>query len=46
MFCFKLRRKTDILLGMLHGEMEQRERLKTVDAFGKGCFRFLIATDM
>ena len=26
--------------------MEQRERLKTVDAFRRGCFRFLIATDV
>ena len=31
---------------MLHGDMEQRERLKTVDAFRRGGFRFLIATDV
>lgn len=36
----KLRRRR-IFCGMLHGEMEQRERLKTVDAFRRGCFRFL-----
>ncbi|WP_346907539.1 DEAD/DEAH box helicase [Faecalicatena orotica] len=41
----KLRRRR-IFCGMLHGEMEQRERLKTVDAFKRGCFRFLIATDV
>ena len=41
----KLRRRR-IFCGMLHGVMEQRERLKTVDAFRRGCFRFLIATDV
>lgn len=41
----KLRRQC-IFCGMLHGDMEQRERLKTVDAFRKGGFRFLIATDV
>lgn len=41
----KMRRKR-IFCGMLHGEMEQKERLKTVDAFRRGCFRFLIATDV
>lgn len=41
----KLRRRR-IFCGMLHGEMEQRERLKTVDAFRRGGFRFLIATDV
>lgn len=35
-----------VFCGMLHGEMEQKERLKTVDAFRRGCFRFLIATDV
>ncbi|WP_418579496.1 DEAD/DEAH box helicase [Hungatella sp.] len=35
-----------IFCGMIHGEMEQRERLKTVDAFRRGGFRFLIATDV
>ncbi|MBS7009578.1 DEAD/DEAH box helicase [Anaerostipes sp.] len=41
----KLRRKR-IFCGMLHGDMDQRERLKTVDAFRRGAFRFLIATDV
>ncbi|MCR1840865.1 DEAD/DEAH box helicase [Murimonas intestini] len=41
----KMRRKR-IFCGMLHGEMEQRDRLKTVDAFRRGCFRFLISTDV
>ena len=41
----KLRRK-QIFCGMLHGDMEQRERLNTVDAFRRGGFRFLIATDV
>lgn len=41
----KLRRKR-IFCGMLHGDMDQRERLKTVDAFRRGGFRFLIATDV
>lgn len=41
----KLRRRR-IFCGMLHGEMEQRERLRTVDAFRGGGFRFLIATDV
>lgn len=41
----KLRRK-QIFCRMLHGDMEQRERLKTVDAFRRGGFRFLIATDV
>lgn len=35
-----------IFCGMIHGEMEQRERLKTVDAFRRGGFRYLIATDV
>lgn len=41
----KLRRQR-IFCGMLHGDMEQRERLKTVNAFRRGGFRFLIATDV
>lgn len=41
----KLRRKR-IFCGMLHGDMEQKERLKTVNAFRRGGFRFLIATDV
>lgn len=35
-----------ILCGMLHGEMEQRERLKTIDQFRTGQLHYLIATDV
>ena len=34
-----------IFCGMIHGEMEQRERLKTVDAFRRGGFRYLVNYD-
>lgn len=43
---FQKMRRNRMFCGMLHGEMEQRERLKTVDAFRRGGFRFLIATDV
>lgn len=43
---FQKLRRSRIFCGMLHGEMEQKERLKTVDAFRRGGFRFLIATDV
>ncbi len=43
---FRKLRKNRIFCGMLHGDMEQKERLKTVDAFRRGGFRFLIATDV
>ncbi|MCB7305748.1 DEAD/DEAH box helicase [Bariatricus massiliensis] len=43
---FQKLRRDRIFCGMLHGDMEQRERLKTVDAFRRGGFRFLIATDV
>lgn len=43
---FQKLRRNRIFCGMVHGDMEQRERLKTVDAFRWGCFRFLIATDV
>lgn len=43
---FQKLRRGRIFCGMLHGDMEQRDRLKTVDAFRRGCFRFLIATDV
>lgn len=32
--------------GMLHGEMEQRDRLRTIEDFRSGRFRYLIATDV
>lgn len=43
---FQKLRRNRIFCGMLHGDMEQKERLKTIDAFRRGCFRFLIATDV
>lgn len=43
---FQKLRRNRIFCGMLHGEMDQKERLKTVDAFRRGGFRFLIATDV
>ncbi len=43
---FQKLRRSRIFCGMLHGEMEQKERLKTVDAFRRGGFRYLIATDV
>lgn len=35
-----------IRCGMLHGLMDQKERLKTIEAFREGRFRFLTATDV
>lgn len=32
--------------GMLHGEMEQRDRIRTIEDFRSGRFRYLIATDV
>lgn len=43
---FRKLRRDRIFCGMLHGELEQKERMKTVDAFRRGAFRFLIATDV
>lgn len=43
---FQKLRKARIFCGMIHGDLDQRERLKTVDAFRRGAFRFLIATDV
>lgn len=43
---FQKMRRNRIFCGMLHGEMEQKERLKTVQAFRRGGFRYLIATDV
>lgn len=43
---FQKLRRSRVFCGMLHGEMEQKERLKTVSAFRRGGFRFLIATDI
>lgn len=43
---FQKLRRNRIFCGMLHGELDQKERLKTVEAFRRGAFRFLIATDV
>lgn len=43
---FQKLRRDRIFCGMLHGEMEQKDRLKTIDAFQRGAFRYLIATDV
>lgn len=43
---FQKLRRNRIFCGMLHGEIDQKERLKTVEAFRRGSFRFLIATDV
>lgn len=43
---FQKLRRDRIFCGMIHGEMEQKERLKTVEAFRRGGFRYLIATDV
>lgn len=38
--------KDKISCGMIHGELEQSQRLRMIDAFRTGQFRFLIATDV
>lgn len=38
--------KEGIRCGMLHGEVEQRDRLRTIEAFREGRFRYLICTDV
>lgn len=43
---FQKLRRDRIFCGMLHGEMDQSERLKTIEAFRRGGFRYLIATDV
>lgn len=39
-------KRDHIRCGMLHGELEQRERLKTIEEFREGRFHYLIATDV
>lgn len=43
---YRKMKKDRLSCGMLHGELDQSERLKTVDAFRTGRFRYLIATDV
>lgn len=39
-------RKARIRCGMLHGLVDQDERIRTIDEYREGRFRFLIATDV
>lgn len=39
-------KRDQIYCGMIHGELEQKERLRTIDQFRTGQTRFLIATDV
>lgn len=43
---FRQLKKARVRCGMLHGLVEQRERLRTVEEFRDGRFRYLIATDV
>lgn len=43
--CHKLTRDK-IRCGMLHGQLEQRERLQTIDAFRENHFPYLVCTDV
>lgn len=38
--------RSDYSCEKLHGGMEQSDRLKVMDSFRQGCFRYLIATDV
>lgn len=39
-------KRDNIRCGMIHGELEQRERLRTIEQFRTGQIHFLIATDV
>jgi len=43
---YRQMKKAGIRCGMLHGLLDQRERLKTIDDFRDGRFLFLISTDV
>lgn len=43
--CRKLR-KDGVKCGMIHGDIDQQDRIRTVNAFREGRFRYLIATDV
>lgn len=43
--CRKLARD-GIRCGMIHGDIEQRDRIRTIDRFKEGAFRYLICTDV
>ncbi|NTV78731.1 MAG: DEAD/DEAH box helicase, partial [Clostridiales bacterium] len=38
--------KDDVRCGMIHGEIDQQDRLRTIEGFSQGRFHFLIATDV
>lgn len=42
----RMLRKDGVKCGMLHGDIDQQDRLRTVDAFREGRFRYLIATEI
>ena len=39
-------KRDKIRCGMLHGEMDQKDRLRTIEGFREGRFHYLIATDV
>lgn len=39
-------RKEKVSCGMIHGELDQGDRIKTIEAFRDGRFRYLVATDV
>ncbi|MGL5434501.1 MAG: DEAD/DEAH box helicase [Lachnospiraceae bacterium] len=43
---FQKLRRNRVFCGVIHGELDQKERLKTIAAFRRGGFRYLIATDV
>ncbi len=43
---FQKLKRNKIRCGVLHGELEQKERLQTIDDFRNGKFHYLIATDV
>ncbi|WP_167958449.1 DEAD/DEAH box helicase [Anaerosporobacter faecicola] len=43
--CRKLRRD-GVKAGMIHGDIDQQDRIRTVEGFREGRFRYLIATDV
>ena len=43
--CRRLR-KDDIKAGMIHGDLDQQDRLRTIEAFRNGAIRYLIVTDV
>ena len=43
--CRKLRRD-GVKCGMIHGDIDQQDRIRTVEGFREGRFRYLIATDV